>query len=54
MGLRVVIGPVPAVLLCLGIVFAYFYPLTRAKYAEIVRELERRRAAVDPVGEEAR
>jgi GPH family glycoside/pentoside/hexuronide:cation symporter len=54
MGLRVVIGPIPAVLLCLGIAFAYFYPLTRAKYAEIVRELERRRAAGDPADEKVR
>ncbi len=54
MGLRVVIGPVPAVLLCLGIAFAYFYPLTRAKYAEIVRELERRRAGGDPANGQAR
>ena len=52
LGLRVVIGPFPAVLLCLGIAFAYFYPLTRAKYAEIVRELERRRAAGNPSEEQ--
>ena len=54
LGLRIVIGPVPAVLLCLGIAFAYFYPLSRKKYAEIVRELERRRAADDAADEEVR
>jgi GPH family glycoside/pentoside/hexuronide:cation symporter len=44
LGLRVVIGPIPAILLCVGIVFAYFYPLSRDKYAEVVKELETRRA----------
>jgi GPH family glycoside/pentoside/hexuronide:cation symporter len=45
LGLRLVIGPLPALLLCLGIVFAFFYPLTRQKHAEAVDELARRRAA---------
>jgi GPH family glycoside/pentoside/hexuronide:cation symporter len=45
LGLRLVIGPIPALLLCLGIVFAFFYPLTREKHAEVVAELARRRAA---------
>jgi Na+/melibiose symporter-like transporter len=40
-----VIGPIPALLLCLGIVFALFYPLRREKHAEVVAELARRRAA---------
>ncbi len=46
LGLRLVIGPIPALLLCLGIGFAFFYPLTRQKHAEVVNELERRRSAV--------
>jgi GPH family glycoside/pentoside/hexuronide:cation symporter len=45
MGLRLVIGPIPALLLCLGIALAFFYPLTRQKHAEVVHELERRRSA---------
>ena len=45
LGLRLVIGPIPALLLCLGIAFAFFYPLTRQKHAEVVNELERRRSA---------
>jgi GPH family glycoside/pentoside/hexuronide:cation symporter len=45
LGLRLVIGPIPALLLCLGIAFAFFYPLTRQKHAEAVSELERRRSA---------
>ena len=42
-GIRIVIGPIPAVLLCIGILFAFRYPLDREKYAQIVRELEDRR-----------
>jgi GPH family glycoside/pentoside/hexuronide:cation symporter len=42
--LRIVIGPIPAALLCLGIVFALLYPLTRREHAEVVRQLESRRA----------
>ena len=49
-GIRLVIGPIPALLLCTGIVFAIFYPLSRTQHAEITQELERRRAA-QPVKE---
>jgi GPH family glycoside/pentoside/hexuronide:cation symporter len=42
-GLRIVMGPIPAVLLCLGILLAIRYPLSRERHAEIVRELEDRR-----------
>jgi len=45
LGIRIVIGPIPAVLLCLGILFAILYPLTREEYAKVARELERRRMA---------
>jgi GPH family glycoside/pentoside/hexuronide:cation symporter len=44
-GIRIVIGPIPALLLGLGIVFALLYPLTREEHTQMVRELERRRAA---------
>ena len=40
LGIRIVVGPVPAVLLCLGILFAALYPLSRERHAEISRELE--------------
>ena len=43
-GIRIVIGPIPAVLLGLGILFALLYPLTREEYATIAKELELRRA----------
>ncbi|UCH60266.1 MAG: MFS transporter [Anaerolineales bacterium] len=44
-GIRIVAGPIPAALLCLGIFFALLYPLGRESYTEIARELESRRKA---------
>ncbi len=44
LGIRVAIGPIPAVLLGLGILFALLYPLSPAKHAAVVSELERRRS----------
>ena len=44
-GIRVLIGPIPAATLCLGILFALFYPLTRESHAELVETLEERRVA---------
>jgi GPH family glycoside/pentoside/hexuronide:cation symporter len=43
-GIRMVAGPIPAALLCLGILFALVYPLGRERYAAIATELEARRA----------
>ncbi len=43
-GIRIVAGPIPAVLLLLGILFAALYPLGRENYSEIARRLEARRA----------
>jgi GPH family glycoside/pentoside/hexuronide:cation symporter len=42
-GIRVAAGPIPAVLLLLGILFAWRYPLSRRQHQEIVSELELRR-----------
>ena len=42
-GIQVLMGPVPAALLCGGILFALFYPLSRGRHAEVRAELERRR-----------
>jgi len=39
--LRLVISILPAVLLAASIVVAWFYPITRKRYAEISRELAR-------------
>jgi GPH family glycoside/pentoside/hexuronide:cation symporter len=44
LAIRLITGPIPAVLLCLGILCAVFYPLSRERYDQIVRELEARRA----------
>jgi GPH family glycoside/pentoside/hexuronide:cation symporter len=43
LGIRLAIGPIPAVLLCGGIVFALLYPLGRDTHQQIVKELEERR-----------
>jgi GPH family glycoside/pentoside/hexuronide:cation symporter len=42
LGLKIVIGPVSAILLAAGIIFAIFYPLSREKYAHVVTELKKR------------
>ena len=42
-GIRILTGVFPAVLLCMGIVFASFYPLGREGYTELVHSLETRR-----------
>jgi glycoside/pentoside/hexuronide:cation symporter, GPH family len=44
MGIRILAGPIPAVLLCLGILFAILYPLSRKQHAEVCRELETQKA----------
>jgi GPH family glycoside/pentoside/hexuronide:cation symporter len=46
--IRLITGPLPALLLGVGILCAVLYPLTRRRYREIVQELERRRAG--PIG----
>jgi GPH family glycoside/pentoside/hexuronide:cation symporter len=45
LGIRLVIGPLPAILLVGGIVFALFYPLSREQHHKIVEELHVRREA---------
>ena len=42
-GIRIVAGPIPAVLLCMGIIFAVLYPLERENYTKVAIELEERR-----------
>ena len=43
LGIRMLMGPIPALLLTIAIVFAVKYPLDRKQYADIVKELEERR-----------
>jgi len=42
LGIRIAMGPIPAALLCLGILFAILYPLSRERYAQVVQELSAR------------
>ena len=44
LGIRLVIGPLPALLLGVGILIAYKYPLDRKQFLEIVKELKARRS----------
>jgi GPH family glycoside/pentoside/hexuronide:cation symporter len=46
--IRLITGPIPAVLLCVGILCAILYPLNREMHAKILSELaERRRSTPD-------
>jgi GPH family glycoside/pentoside/hexuronide:cation symporter len=49
-GIRIVMGPIPAILLCAGILFALRYPLSREEYKKVVQELESRRLRGKEVG----
>ena len=42
-GIRMLVGPIPAVVLTIGIIFALKYPLDREQFATIVDELHSRR-----------
>jgi GPH family glycoside/pentoside/hexuronide:cation symporter len=44
-GIRILTGPIPAVMMCIGILFAILYPLGRERYTQIARELEDRRSS---------
>ena len=43
LGIRIAMGPIPAIILCGGILFALRYPLSREEHARIVRELDQKR-----------
>ncbi|QZZ20683.1 MFS transporter [Leptothermofonsia sichuanensis E412] len=45
MAIRVAVGPLPTLSLILGLVLAYFYPITREAHAEILLKLHERRRA---------
>ncbi len=42
-GIRFIVGPIPALFLIGGIIFAFLYPLSRKKHHDIVHQLEVRR-----------
>ncbi len=43
LGIRMLVGPIPAILLTIGIIFAIKYPLGREQFTSIVEELQARR-----------
>ena len=43
LGIRILVGPIPALLLIIGIIFALKYPLSREEFTRVVKELEVRR-----------
>jgi GPH family glycoside/pentoside/hexuronide:cation symporter len=43
LGIRLLIGPVPAIFLTISIIFALKYPLERTQFSSIVKELDERR-----------
>ena len=45
--LRVLVAPFPASILAIGLVLAYFYPLTKSVHAQILLELNERKEAGD-------
>ena len=45
--IRLFIGPIPAGILVMGIVVAYFYPITREKHQQVRAALALRKAADD-------
>jgi len=44
LAIQAMVGVVPSIFLALGIVFAFFYPLSRARHAQVRAELAARRA----------
>ncbi|MGC9468251.1 MAG: MFS transporter [Anaerolineae bacterium] len=50
LGIRIVMGPIPALLLCLGIAVAFRYPLDRGEFNRITAELEARKLSSVPDG----
>ncbi|OGN88601.1 MAG: hypothetical protein A2Y88_03870 [Chloroflexi bacterium RBG_13_48_10] len=44
LGIRIVTGPIPAAMLCIGILFAIFYPLGRERYTQIAQQLDEQRS----------
>lgn len=46
MWIRILVGPIPALMLVIGIVFAIVYPISRAQHADMRAKLASRKAAV--------
>lgn len=46
LAIRIAIAPLPAIILVGGLVFAYFYPITREKHQEIMLKLKERQSQI--------
>lgn len=46
-GIRLMVGPIPAVFFLAGIIFACFYPVSREDHQDVLQLLASRRSAVD-------
>jgi glycoside/pentoside/hexuronide:cation symporter, GPH family len=46
LAIRVAVGPLPTIMLGLGLVLAYFYPITQEVHAEILLKLQERKQAL--------
>jgi len=46
-GIKMIIGPIPVVLLLLGIFIAYKYPLDRSQFSSLVEDLKKRHALTE-------
>lgn len=44
--IRLMIGPIPALILDAGMLLVYLYPITKAKHEETLAELARRRTTM--------
>ena len=48
LAIRVAIGPLPSVFLICGLILAFFYPITRKRHAEILKQLHERKGLPAP------
>jgi GPH family glycoside/pentoside/hexuronide:cation symporter len=48
LAIRVAIGPLPTIALIIGMILAYFYPITREVHAEILLKLKERNSTTTP------
>ncbi|MGB5962515.1 MAG: MFS transporter [Coleofasciculaceae cyanobacterium] len=46
LAIRISIGPLPTIALILGLILAYFYPITKAVHAEILLKLQERKSGL--------
>lgn len=47
LAIRISIGPLPTIALILGLILAYFYPITKAVHAEILLKLKERKSGLN-------